>query len=82
MAKENLEYSVNDLERVKFTPESNTDNSVVQTSETNEVPLLTNHNEIICALTEITRELKKINLAIQFSTGNDITDQDIEGSEL
>jgi hypothetical protein len=78
MTKENLNYSVNDLERVKFTEDSDTDNSIVQTSETNELPLLTNHNDIMCALNEIIKELRKINLYIHLDTGTEITDEDIE----
>ncbi len=78
MTKENLNYSVNDLERVKFTEDSDTDNSIVQTSETNELSLLTNHNDIMCALNEIIKELRKINLYIHLDTGTEITDEDIE----
>lgn len=55
MAIENKKYAASDLERVKYTADSNTNNSTVQT-------FVTNHpNDVSDTLRMIHNELKKIN---------------------
>jgi len=61
MTIENKEYSKNDLEHVKFTKDSTKDNSIVQTSETNQDPLKVRHKEIFVLLDNIHSELVKLN---------------------
>lgn len=72
MTKKNLEYSVNDLERVKFTEESDTDNSVVQTTEANQTPQDVRHNEMMCVLAEIREQLEKSNFYWEMITNTKV----------
>ena len=62
MAVENKQYSANDLDRVKYTPESTKDNSVVQVRLTEIIGEQRAETEkIVHTLEEIKEEMIKLN---------------------
>lgn len=68
MTIENKNYSVNDLERVKFRPDSDLDDSIVQTYDMNQV----DRDVVQEQLSDILAELKKINMYFAMITSSDI----------
>lgn len=75
MAIENKRHSKNTLEHVKFTPDSDSDNSIVQTFEQNKQSLAEDINyrvKVISTLECILDELKKMNVHLNLINESDL----------
>lgn len=82
MTVENKNYSKNDLEHVKFTQDSNAENSIVQTYATNQQSLnelteklsqeLNFRIKVVCTLDAMLDELKKINTHLNLINESDL----------
>jgi len=79
MSIENRDYSVNDLEHVKFTPESTPDDSTIQVSTvkgstTNEE--ISQIDRVVCALDQVIVELQKMNAYWSLITNTTLSEGD------